>query len=143
MRRDKVAQLAARHPVSLTGTLDRASEEMPGDKGEDDGMPPHGGVLPVLRNQVQQPGRGRRLPVLDARRVHFRRPSRRHVPGRISLHHAAMIRNSVLSGEAKMDHVTLSVKLRQLAAANGSNRIALSCPRLTSIDPLTCLNDLY
>jgi hypothetical protein len=32
---------------------------MPGDEGEDDGMPSHGGVLPVLTNYVQQQGRGR------------------------------------------------------------------------------------
>ena len=50
MRRDKVAQLAARGPVSLAGALDRVSGDMPGDEGEDDGMPPHRGVLPVLRN---------------------------------------------------------------------------------------------
>jgi hypothetical protein len=55
MRRDKVTQLTARHPVPLTGSLDRASDDMPGDEGENDGMPPHRGVLPVLRNQVQQP----------------------------------------------------------------------------------------
>jgi hypothetical protein len=29
------------------------------------------------------------------------------------------------------------------AAANGSNRIVLSCPRSADIDALTCLNDLY
>ena len=95
MRRDKVTQLAARGPVSLAGALDSASDEMPGDEGEDDGMPPHGGVLPVFRYQVQQPGRGRGFPVWDARRVHFGRPSGRRVPGRVSLHHTAMIRNSV------------------------------------------------
>jgi hypothetical protein len=30
----------------------------------------------------------------------------------------------------------------RLAAANGSNRIASRCPRLTGIDALTCLDDL-
>jgi hypothetical protein len=29
------------------------------------------------------------------------------------------------------------------AAANGSNRIAIGCPPLLAIDPLTCVNDLY
>jgi hypothetical protein len=29
------------------------------------------------------------------------------------------------------------------AAANGSNRIVLRCPRSTCIDTLTCLNDLW
>jgi len=29
------------------------------------------------------------------------------------------------------------------AAANGSNHITLSWPRLTSVDSLTCLDDLY
>jgi len=32
---------------------------------------------------------------------------------------------------------------RTAAAANGSNRITLSCPRLTGIDPLTCSDNLY
>jgi hypothetical protein len=29
------------------------------------------------------------------------------------------------------------------AAANGSNRIALMCPRSSDINPLTCLDDPY
>ena len=95
MRRAEIAQLAERRPVSLAGALDGASDCVPGDEGENDGMPPDGCVLPVLRNEVQQSGRGRGLPVLNARRVHLGRPAGRHVPGRASLHHAAMIRNNV------------------------------------------------
>jgi hypothetical protein len=50
MRRDEIAQLAARRAVPLTGALDRTDDDMPSDEGEDDGMPPHSAVLPVLRN---------------------------------------------------------------------------------------------
>jgi hypothetical protein len=42
------------------------------------------------------------------------------------------------------DQRSLGVKrASSAAAANGSNHIALSWPRLTGIDPLTCLDDLY
>ena len=55
MRWDKVTQLAARHPVSLPGAFDRASDDMPGHEGENDGMLPHRGVLSVLRNRCSSP----------------------------------------------------------------------------------------
>ena len=49
MRRDKITQLGPRCPVSLAGALDRVADDMPGDEGKDNGMPPHGG-LPILRD---------------------------------------------------------------------------------------------
>jgi hypothetical protein len=39
--------------------------------------------------------------------------------------------------------LTIKRQLRTPAAANGSNRIALSCLPLHGIDGLTCQNDLY
>jgi hypothetical protein len=39
--------------------------------------------------------------------------------------------------------LTIKRQLRTTAAANGSNRIALRCPPSSSINALTCLDDLY
>lgn len=45
MWQDKFTRFAERRPVSLAGTLDRAVDDMPGDEGEDNEMPPCGHVL--------------------------------------------------------------------------------------------------
>jgi hypothetical protein len=39
--------------------------------------------------------------------------------------------------------LTIKRQPRTTAAANGSNRIALSCPRSADINALTCLDDPY
>jgi hypothetical protein len=50
-----IARSAAGAPVCLTGTFDRAAEHLTGNERKDDRMLPDGGVLPVFRDQVEQP----------------------------------------------------------------------------------------
>ncbi len=48
MRRGKIAELRSRGSVSSAGAVDSAADYVAGNEGEDDRMPPHRGVLPVL-----------------------------------------------------------------------------------------------
>ena len=51
-------------------------------------------------------------------------------------------RQSTLASASIAWHLSVKRNL-SVAAANGSNRIALRCLRSPGINALTCLNDLY
>jgi hypothetical protein len=48
-----------------------------------------------------------------------------------------------IAGTLIAQRLTIKRQLRTPAAANGSNRIALTCPPSSNISALTCLDDLY